>query len=350
MSITRFEAALSKLSESDWNTALENARPSIHEVDRDAVKIWFSIFPLALHEHLAASEDVGKTLQGFVIQGKYKVADSLDTSHGFMYGHRYWPDVKHSISARADSFEGESVNLSEESSMIAKSISSSKKVDQDLLLGIIFVGLMSLRQTGLDEFSATPGDIAKPAGLLKKNPDQIVAARSADKKQGIFSFLRTIDKQFDVTWDERDSKAHFGVIYDEEIASGAARDHSRNWLENDPRCGEGVIPVECRSAACGTCWVGVVGGADNLSDVERLERKQMKVFGYAQEDEAKPVMRLACQARAEGNVSIVLTPWNGVFGKKIYGLEEIVLAPATSSAVKLRETISDALDSKSDNN
>ena len=49
----------------------------------------------------------------------------------------------------------------------------------------------------------------------------------------------------------------------------------------------------------------------------------MGVFGYKQGDEAKPIMRLACQAQAEGNVSIVIPPWNGVFGKKIYGVEVV---------------------------
>ena len=50
----------------------------------------------------------------------------------------------------------------------------------------------------------------------------------------------------------------------------------------------------------------------------------MKVFGYNQPEEAKPFMRLACQAKANGNVSIVIPPWNGVFGKRVYGNVEDV--------------------------
>ncbi len=145
---------------------------------------------------------------------------------------------------------------------------------------------------------------------------------------------------------KRIAKAVFGVICDEEIASAAARDQSRDWGARDSRCIEGVIPVECRAAACGTCWVGVVSGAENLSDVERLERKQMKVFGYGQKDEKRPILRLACQARAEGKVSLALPTWNGVFGKKLFGVEEVKLEPATTSAAKLRETIQEALDTE----
>src|SRR6266511_440255 len=47
----------------------------------------------------------------------------------------------------------------------------------------------------------------------------------------------------------------------------ARSDRSHNWRELDPRRIEGPIPVECRSASCGTCWVGVLGGAEKLSDV-----------------------------------------------------------------------------------
>jgi hypothetical protein len=80
-----------------------------------------------------------------------------------------------------------------------------------------------------------------------------------------------------------------------------------------------------------------------LAEVQRLERKQMKVFGYNQPDDAKPFMRLACQAKAHGNVSIVIPTWNGVFGKKVYhNVEEVELKPATTSAKRLRETIESA--------
>jgi hypothetical protein len=41
----------------------------------------------------------------------------------------------------------------------------------------------------------------------------------------------------------------------------------------------------------------------------------MKVFGYLESDDAKPLIRLACQAKAHGAVSIVIPPWNGIFGK-----------------------------------
>ena len=86
----------------------------------------------------------------------------------------------------------------------------------------------------------------------------------------------------------------------------------------DVRCtpNDGPIPVECRAASCGTCWVGVLGGADKLSPVvERDEGRRMKVFGYVDTSDPRPIIRLACQARAFGAVSIVIPPWNGFIGK-----------------------------------
>jgi len=97
------------------------------------------------------------------------------------------------------------------------------------------------------------------------------------------------------------------------------------------------------AASCGTCWVGVLGGQEKMTEVNRRERRAMKVFGYNQPEDEKPFMRLSCQARAMGNVTIVIPPWNAVFGKKVYGnIEEVELEPVTTSAKALRETIASA--------
>lgn len=342
MSSETFESQLSKLEESDWDAVLEASLPQIHEVDRNATKIWFSFYPLQLHRHLQSAEDREKEIQSFVINGDFGLLNKIDSSHDFLYGHRYWPEVKHAIIERAKQFEASDLDLADELSAVAEKVAGSTGKDNFLVLGITLIGLMTMNQTGFREFSVNSGVVKDPAGILNNSPEKILDRRARKRKEGLFGFLKTVDKQFRVVWDENEKKAQFDVIFDEEIASGAARDQSRDWGSRDERCIEGVIPVECRSAACGTCWVGVIAGAEHLSDVERLERKQMKVFGYRQDDVAKPVMRLACQARAEGSVSIVLPPWNGVFGKKVYdNVERVALEPATTSAAKLRKELAD---------
>ena len=338
-----FSEFLNKFTENDWLKTLETLEPEIHAVDRNATQIWFRFYPLELFRALQTAENKDELVQKFVMQGEYELKNQIDSSHHFLYGHRFWNEVKNAIVERAKSFSNGNADLAGEIKQIANSIAEKVKEDKSLLVGITAVGLMTLAQTDFDAFKNAKGAVEQPKGLMKKSPDQIVKERAKDDSQGIFGFLKTVDKSWTVVYDETKSNGKFKLHDDEELAGGAARDQSQNWLAQDARCGEGVIPVECRSAACGTCWVGILGGAEKLSDVSVRERKQMKIFGYRQGDDAKPILRLACQARGYGAVSIVIPPWNGVFGKKIYGgIDLIELEPATTSAKKLRETIADA--------
>jgi ferredoxin len=276
--------------------------------------------------------------------GDYELKNQIDSSHKFLYGHRFWKEAKDAIEKRAASFTEENTDLSNEIKEIAKVAAQNSKADVSLLTGIVAIGLMTLRQVGFNAFKNAEGKTYIDKKHAKKSAKAVLEERAKDDSQGILGFLKTIDKKWTVVYDENSNDAHFALFDEEELASASARNQSKNWKEMDERCWEGVIPVECRSASCGTCWIGVLGGAEKLSEVERLERKQMKVFGYNQGDEPKPLMRLACQAKAYGAVSIVIPPWNGVFGKKVYdNIAKIELEPATTSAVKLRETIASAI-------
>ncbi|MCA1623875.1 MAG: 2Fe-2S iron-sulfur cluster binding domain-containing protein [Acidobacteria bacterium] len=340
---TKFENVLNKFSENDWFSILTKLLPDIHEVDRNAVQIWFRFYPLELFRALQAAENKDELLQKFVMQGNYELKNQIDASHKFLYGHRYWKNVKEAIEKRVENFSDENADLANETKQIAKTVAEKVKANESLLLGITAVGLMILVQSGLENFKNAKGAIEKPKGLMKNSPEKILAERAKDDSQGLFGFLKTIDKKWTVTYDETASDARFKLVHDEEIASASARDQSKNWREKDERCIEGVVPVECRSAACGTCWIGILSGAEKLTEVSTRERKQMKVFGYKQPEDAKPFLRLACQARAHGAISIVIPPWNGVFGKKVYrNVEDVELEPATTSAAKLRETITTA--------
>lgn len=340
---TKFENSLNSFDEKTWLATVTTLLPEIHEVDRNAAQIWFRFFPLELFRTLQAAENRDELIQKFVLQGTYELKNQIDSSHSFLYGHRYWKEVKDAIEQRAQTFNAENADLAQEIRTIAKIAAEKAKVDSSLLIGIAAVGLMTLVQVGLDAFKNTPGKIYIDTAHIKLSPEQILARRAKDDSQGFFSFLKTVDKEWTVTYDENKSGAQFKLINDEEIASAAARDQSQNWRAQDDRCIEGVIPVECRSAACGTCWVGILGGTEKLSDVSPREERQMKVFGYNQPSEPRPILRLACQAKATGAVSIVIPPWNGVFGKRVYGnVEERELVPATTAAAKLREKIASA--------
>jgi len=296
-----------------WRNALSTLGPSIHRIDQLATPIWFAFFPLELHQMLEATGQDIDRIRRLGLMGQWRLSEQVDHSHRFLYAHRYWPQVKAAISADQDWPEP----LPALASGVADAAARTARVDSEMLLGISLVGLMTLRQAGPEAFAAAPGKIHLTEQVRRLTPHQVLRRRAKQTSQGLFGFLRGLKKRWKVTFDESDPNATFEVITGQELATGAQSD-KREYRSRDVRCtpGEGPIPVECRAASCGTCWVGILSGADKLSPiVERDEARPIRVFGYADGTESPAVIRLACQARAYGAVTIVIPPWNGLFGK-----------------------------------
>ena len=318
---TSFETFLNHQNEEAWASALATLLRSIHEVDRNATQIWFAFYPLSLFCALREAGDRDKLVQQLLLQGDYELRDQIDRSHQFLYGHRFWPQIKRAVAAHADSFtESAHPPLPDQIFAVARDVAKQSKIDESLLVGITAIAFMTLQQVGLAAFKAARGTISIDKKHAKKSPEQILRDRAKVDSQGLLGFLKTVNKQFTVTHDENDDKAKYKLNEGQDLAWGAAEDQSRDWVAIDPRRIEGPIPVECRSASCGTCWVGVVGGAERLSDVGVREGKKIKEFGYIDSSEPKPLIRLACQALAQGAVSVVIPPWNGQFGKYLRSL------------------------------
>lgn len=311
---TAFEEYLNQQTEEAWSAALATLLRSIHEVDCNATQIWFAFYPLSLFSALDGAQDCEKLAHELLLQGDYDLKHQIDTSHHFLYGHRFWPQVKRAVEQHAASADA-SGKLADQILMVARRVASELKKDESLLVGITAVAFMTLRQTGLDAFKGAPGTLAIDRKNAKRSPEAILRARAKDDSQGMFGFLKTVNKQWTITWDENDGRAKYKLREGQDLAWGAAEDQTRDWRAIDPRRIEGPIPVECRSASCGTCWVGVLGGAEKLSDVAAREGKKIKEFGYIDTSEPRPLIRLACQAKAQGAVSVVIPPWNGQFGK-----------------------------------
>jgi len=317
-----FEQFLQQQDEEAWAGALTTLLRAVHEVDKNATQIWFSFYPLALARALETAPDPQKLAAQLLMQGDYQLKDQIDSSHRFLYGHRYWPSVKKAIDGLVANFSpAAGAKLSDEILKVARAVAQQEKVNESLTTGITAVGFMTARQAGVAAFQSAKGEMLLDRGHAKKSPEQVLRDRAVDDSQGLFGFLKTVDKKWTVTYDENDNAAKYKLNHVQDLAWGAADDQSRNWREIDPRRVEGPIPVECRSASCGTCWVGVLGGAEKLSDVAVREGKKIKEFGYIDTTESKPLIRLACQAQALGAVSIVIPPWNGVFGKYLKSLQ-----------------------------
>jgi ferredoxin len=306
-------AHLRRLDATDWRRAVDTLVAEAHPIDRNATRVWFAFYPIDLHLTLEQATDRETTERKLGLMGRWRLADLVDTSHRFVFAHRYWPQVKSAIQNAIAPFEDDLAALV---SRIAEQASRTARVDREFLLGMASIGLMTLRQAGPDAFAAAPGKVHLSDQIRALSPHQVLRARAKDDWQGLFGFTRGLKKQWTVTFDETDPEARFVVINGQELASGAQQDR-RDYRTRDSRCtpGEGPIPVECRAASCGTCWVGVLGGAEKLSPVvDRDERRRMQVFGYIDTADERPLIRLACQAKAEGAVSIVIPPWNGIIG------------------------------------
>lgn len=321
---TPFENFLHAHDEEAWRKVLAELLPHVHEVDGNALQIWFAFFPLDLLKAFERSDDPEKLAQELLMQGRWLLKDQIDSSHAFLYGHRFWPEVKRAVEELAGTTGArENPSLAKLIRETAQKVSAELKVEQSLIVAVAAVAFMTLRQVGLSAFKSAPGGVQIDKKFLKRTPEQILRERARDDRQGLLGFLRTEDKRWTVVWDENADDRRFRVLHLQEVASGAATD-KRPWHESDARCtvDEGPIPVQCRSASCGTCWVGVLGGAEKLTEVAKRERRKMPEMGYIDTDEPRPLIRLSCQAQATGALSIVIPPWNGFFGKHLKRMKE----------------------------
>ncbi|HCX29359.1 MAG TPA: hypothetical protein DHU55_06230 [Blastocatellia bacterium] len=323
ISETPFVTYLNQHGEETWAATLTALLRFVHDVDKSATQNWFAFYPLSLFHAFQQAEDPEKLARELLLQGHFQLKDQIDSSHKFLYGHRYWPEVKKAIEAFVANFNAaDNASLSDQILKVAREVAQTSKVDESLVVGITAAGFMTVEQSGVVNFQNAKGAILLDRKHAKKSPEQVLRERAVDDSQGLLGFLKTVDKKWTITYDENDDSAKYKMNHEQDMAWGAADDRTRNWREIDPRRPEGPIPVECRSASCGTCWVGILGGVEKLSDVAAREGKKIKEFGYIDTTEPKPLIRLACQARALGAVSIVIPPWNGVFGKYLRSLKQ----------------------------
>lgn len=312
---TAVENLLSQQNDSDWAKTIAELEPAIHPVDRRATRIWFSFFPVKLYRALTTAEDPAEVAKRLILKGDYLLRDQIDRSADFLFGHRYWPQVRQAVAEAAGTSAGNrpvATLITETAGKIAGQL----RVDQSLVTGITAVAYGTLQQVGLALF-AQPAASGSYGKGWQKSADQVVAARQKDDSQGLFGFLKSVDRRFSVNFRETEPGCSFKVVYSQDVTMAAAADQ-HDWHQKDARCRpkEGPIPVECRTAACGTCWVGVLSPTAKISAPNDREINRWKYFGYEgfTADADSPV-RLACQLKAYGNVTLVVPPWNGLIGK-----------------------------------
>ena len=306
---------LERLDDADWRKLVNELQMAIHPVDQRATYIWFAFFPVKLNQALALSPDPEETAKRLLLKGRYRLADQVDSSAEFIYGHRYWPEVKRAVAEYAETANS-TAPLADQIREVARKVAKNVKASESLLVGITAVAFSSMRQVGLQLFKqpAAPGKYGKD---WNKSADKIVAERAKDDGQGLMGIFRSVNKTFTVNFREQTPGCAFKVLNQQDVTM-AGRNYKGDHTAQDSRAmpGEGPIPVECRSASCGTCWVGVLSSASKISPPNEREINRWRYFGYEgfTAGENSPI-RLACQLKATGNVTLVIPPWNGQIGK-----------------------------------
>ncbi len=236
---TLLKLFLNNTMKKSWSATLTTLLRSIHEVDRNATQIWFSFYPLSLFQALEQAEDPETLAQQLLMQGNYYLKDQIDSSHTFLYGHRYWPEVKPAVQKHAREFSpSETRSLADQILSVAQQAAKQAKGRSSrCVIGITAVAFMTIRQAGLAAFEAAPGKMLIDKKHARKSPSEVLRERAVDDSQGLFGFLKTVDKKWTVTYDENDDRAKYRLNHVQDLAWGAADDRSRNWREVDPRQG-----------------------------------------------------------------------------------------------------------------
>jgi ferredoxin len=262
------------------------------------------------------SDDLERTARNLELRGGYRLEKQWDASLDFLFGSQYWPEVHEAVCAHAGSSSSGDGSLADQIQAIGKKLASSLRVPESHLIGITAVALMVLQQIGKDAFSAN----SRKTPQRKSSSERVLRARSR-KRGGLLGFLRTVNAKYRVTFNEQDRSACFQAIHGQDISMAAGKDR-KDYQSIDPRRIEGPIPFQCRVANCGTCWIGVLSGKEKLSEIGPFEKERLKYFGYdsgSSEQETHPPIRLACQAKCFGDVSIAIAPWNGVLNVRRFG-------------------------------
>ena len=308
---TVFESYLSRLDEGVWTESLAQVLAHIHPVDREATQIWFAFWPLKLSLALSRSKDSLQVVKALQLDGKPRLEERIDTSVAFLFGSKYWQEVKQAVLDYAeDTSEPETVSLDVHILELSGRLAAKLNVERTLLVGITTVGMMVLRQVGLSSLSGSADEPTLNGSRM--SADELLKTRNV--KAGFWRSLLGKSKRYRVTFDEKIPSSHYEALEGQDLSMASGNDQ-RDFSESDHRRIAGPVPVQCRSGACGYCWIGVLSGRENLSEMTEFEKSRLEYFGYApsmEKSQKHPVIRLACQSKCYGDVSIVVPPWNGV--------------------------------------
>ena len=308
-----FYALLCHQEQAVWDRAVAEIIPLTHPVDQTATRIWFSFWPLKLSQSLLKFDDTVQVAKELELDGNYRLEEQLADSVKFLFGSRYWVKVKNAVLAYTQNgTEPESGRLENHILGLAENLAARENIPTSLLVGITTVAFMALRQMGMEAFRAA-SDPRRKESADPMTPEEVWKGRNRKRARNWLSRLSGKPEEYTVTFDEGKAARTFLALPGQDLSMASARD-KREYASEDPRRIAGPIPAQCRSGSCGYCWVGILHGREELSEISEFEKTRLIYFGYAaghSDQETHPVIRLACQSKCYGDVSVVIPPWNG---------------------------------------
>ena len=306
-----FEEYLGKHDEQTWVKTLDLIHSDIHQIDRDATQIWFSFWPLKLAQLLDTEKNLENTFKKFQLDGNPQLREQVNESVKFLFGARFWVPVKKAVLAYSkENVDPKGIRLDQHILKLSRQIGNQLNIETKLLVGIVAIGLMILRQVGFSSLKDVEDQLIDIEST--ESPDKVLKNRRVNR--GLRSILGWKAKTHKVVFDEQNSGSFFEAADGQDL-SMASNGDKRDFRSEDSRKVAGPVPAQCRSGACGYCWIGVLAGQKNLSKVTDFEKSRLEYFGYKDLGDSAiehPVIRLACQSKCYGKLSITVPPWNGV--------------------------------------
>ncbi len=96
-----FDLFFDQFDDNSWSDALDSVLPLIHPVDQDATRSWFAFWPLHLLRIVQESENIDQLERQLELKGNYRIEEQFDSSVDFLFGSRYWSEVKEAVRSRA---------------------------------------------------------------------------------------------------------------------------------------------------------------------------------------------------------------------------------------------------------
>ena len=186
----RLYADLCRFDAADWRRAIDTLGSEIHEIDRNATKIWFAFYPLQLHQALEQSADVVATVRTLGLMGRWRLADQIDTSHTFLYGHQFWFEAKRAVlEYTSGPVPPSSLDLGMQVQEASARVAAAAGVPCEHVIGITAVALRTLQQVGAPALAGARGGVVAAGNYAGLSADEVLRLRERRRSRSVLGFF-----------------------------------------------------------------------------------------------------------------------------------------------------------------